>query len=196
LSIHPGLTRRDVEELPTNVSQDVGDAIAHWRRFDTHPRSRFTSTTMIRNHALGPISALEQIKVPVGCTHTLERTDLVTQAGPVDADLRSMIQQAEDKRRRFMIVIRMATYFQLREVVQSLGAGYVRLIGTTEQTLSEADLRLNQSVEMNDRQTRPESREGNEGVHDLPGPARQGQCEAREVPPARDRGRQPARRHR
>lgn len=121
------------------------DEIAH-RRFDTPSKVALHIIQTIRDNALGALTAFEQIKLQVARILTRERTALATQADRVGAGVRSMLTQAEDARKKFMTVIRTATHYQLREASQSLEAGYVRLIGTADQTLCEADLRLKQSM--------------------------------------------------
>ena len=75
---------------------------------------------------------------------TLDYSDVLNRVQAPNSTLR----QADDDHRKFMVVIRTATHYQLREAGHSLEAGYARLIGTADQTLCEADLRLKQSMEI------------------------------------------------
>ena len=123
------------------------DEIAH-RRFDTPSKVALHITQMIRDNAIGALTALEQIRVQVGRILTRERTALANQVERIETSAQSTLRQADDDHRKFMVVIRTATHYQLREAGHSLEAGYARLIGTADQTLCEADLRLKQSMEI------------------------------------------------
>ncbi|AGA28215.1 exodeoxyribonuclease VII large subunit [Singulisphaera acidiphila] len=122
------------------------DEVAH-RRFDTPSKVALFIAATIRDNALAAASALAQIKLQVARILSRERTALATQADRLDVGVRSMIQQAEDDHRKFLAVVRTATHFQLREASQSLETGLVRLVDQAEQTLSEAEFTLRQSVE-------------------------------------------------
>ncbi|SIN68264.1 Exodeoxyribonuclease VII large subunit [Singulisphaera sp. GP187] len=122
------------------------DEVAH-RRFDTPSKVALFLTTTIRDNALAAINALAQVKLQVARILTRERTALATQADRLEAGVRSMTQQAEDDQRKFLAVVRTATHFQLREASQSLEAGLIRLVDQAEQTVSEAEFTLKQSME-------------------------------------------------
>ena len=122
------------------------DEIAH-RSFDTPSKVALHITATIKDNALEAVAAFGQIKLQVARILTRERTALTSQADRVEAGVRSIIRQADDDRRRFMAVIRTATHYQLREATQSVEVGYVRFIGTVQQTLCEADLGLKRSME-------------------------------------------------
>jgi exodeoxyribonuclease VII large subunit len=122
------------------------DEVAH-RRFDTPSKVALHITQTIRDNALGALAALEQIKLQVARIVTRERTALATQADRIGAGVRSLMQQAEEDQRRFLVMIRTATHFQLREAAQTLEVGSVRLIGVADQALHEADLQMRQSMD-------------------------------------------------
>jgi exodeoxyribonuclease VII large subunit len=122
------------------------DEIAH-RRFDTPSKVALHITTTIKDNAPAAVMTFEHIKLQVDRILTRERTALATQFDRVEAGVGLLTQQAGDDHRKFMVLIRTATHYQVRKVYQSLEAGYARLIGTADQTLCEADLKLKQSTE-------------------------------------------------
>ena len=122
------------------------DEIAH-RRFDTPSKVALHITATIKDNALAAITAFEQIKLQVARIVTRERTALTGQTDRVEAGVRSMTRQADDDHRKYIGIIRTATHYQLREAAQTLEAGYVRFIGMAGQTLCEAGLGLERSIE-------------------------------------------------
>jgi exodeoxyribonuclease VII large subunit len=117
------------------------------RRFDTPSKVALHIATTVKENALGAAAAFEQIGLQVARVLTRERTAMARQAERVEAGVKAVTGQAGDEHLRFMTVIRTAARYQIREAGQGLGSGYVRLIGTAEQTLCDAASRLTGSIE-------------------------------------------------
>jgi exodeoxyribonuclease VII large subunit len=166
------------------------DEIAH-SRFDTPSKVALHISTTIKENALATVTAFEQITFQVARILTREQTSLATQIERIEAGVRSVLDQAEGEREKFIAVIQTVTHYrireertlirsqverlkacvqsviqqaeddhenftaairttaqyQIREASQALAVGYVRLIGTTDQTLCDAHLNLDQSME-------------------------------------------------
>jgi exodeoxyribonuclease VII large subunit len=122
------------------------DEVAH-RRFDTPSKVALHIATTVKENALGAVAAFEQIGLQVARVLTRERTAMARQAERVEAGVKAVTKQAGDDRVRFITAIRTAARYQIRESGQGLEAGYVRLIGTAEQTLCEVASKLTGSVE-------------------------------------------------
>lgn len=122
------------------------DEVAH-RRFDTPSKVALHISTTIKDNALSALTALDQIQLQVARILSRERTALATQADRLESGVRSITRQAEDEHRKFLAFIQTATHYQLREAYQTLEVGHDRLISTADQTLCDAELRLEQSME-------------------------------------------------
>jgi exodeoxyribonuclease VII large subunit len=122
------------------------EEVAH-RRFDTPSKIALHISTTVKENALGAVAAFEQIRLQVARVLTRERTALDRQAERVETGVEAVTRQAGDEHVRFMTAIRTAARYQIREAGQGLEAGYVRLIGTAEQTLCEAVSKSTRSIQ-------------------------------------------------